>query len=101
MARVLFSQTFSKKHVTQMTATARTLDFDTLAIKIRQSSHGSLNLLVECRPTTVSIEFGVGSVQLRVAPPTDIDTVLIKIVVLSSEWPFGAFSFDYVPLVRR
>ena len=91
----------SRKHVTQMAAAAGALDLGSHTVGVRQPVDGSRHLLIEGWPATMSVKLVIGSIKLSIAPPADIHTFLIGVVVLPRERPFRALSFDYVSLLRR
>jgi hypothetical protein len=49
----------------------------------------------------MSVELINGSVQLRVAAAAGIGTRLVKVVILSGEWPLRSLGFDDIPLFSR
>ena len=95
------SKVLSNEHVTQVASAAGALDLRSLTVGVRYSIDGAGNLLIKRRPATTSIELVEGPIEFSIAPPADIYTFPIKIVVLSGEGPFRAFPFDYVSLLRR
>jgi hypothetical protein len=48
----------------------------------------------------LSVELVIGSIKLCVAPPADIDTFLIKVVVPPREGALRSPPLDYVSLLR-
>ena len=100
MASVRRGKAFPYEYVAQMAAAVGALDLRPMTVGVRQALHGSWYLLIESRPATTSVKLVIGSIELGIAPPADIETFLIKVVVFSREGLFRALSFDYESLLR-
>ena len=100
MTSVLLRRALAKKHVSQVPAAVHAFDFNPVTVRIRQTIHSSLYLLVERGPGKVGIERVIGSTELRVALHGRVDAPFIKVVLLSREAPSGAPVLDNVALLR-
>jgi hypothetical protein len=56
MPSVRRREALAHEHVAQVAAAVRALDLDPHTVRVRKVTYGSLDLLVERRPPTVSVE---------------------------------------------
>ena len=78
---VFVGQPLAAKDVTKMSIAVGTNDFDPVAIGVGLSTDGSLDFIIKTRPTTVTIEFVITSVELGIALATNIRAVFFGIGV--------------------
>tara|TARA_R110002049_G_scaffold285698_4_gene467103 strand:+ start:277911 stop:278243 length:333 start_codon:yes stop_codon:yes gene_type:complete len=96
VACVFGGESFALKDVTEMTATVLAQNFDAAAIGIRFVSHRPFDFVVKAGPTTTRFELIFGSIERRIALPTQIGTGPIVIVQFSRTRPLGALTKDDV-----
>jgi hypothetical protein len=97
---VLGGEPFTDEDVAEVTAAARALYFDTIAIRIREPPDGALDLLVERRPAASGVELRIRNVEGRVASSTDVRALDEEIVVFARKWALGPFVHDDTRLFR-
>jgi len=100
MPGVIRGETLPKKHVTQMAAAVRTLDFCTRPIWVGQVFDGSRLLLIERRPSAMGLKFVFRLVKFGIATAAQKYTWLEEVIVLSGERRFSALILNHVSLCR-
>src|SRR5688572_33181218 len=87
--------------VAEVPATGGAFDLDPTAVRVRQPSHSTRDLLIERWPAATGVELRIRDVQRRVAPSADVRALDKEVVVLARERPLGALVDDDPGLLAR
>lgn len=80
--------------MTEVGTAPSTLDLGAHAVRIGQTAHRARDLLVEARPSTVSIELVVRSIQWRVASLARVNPRRLMMFVLPRERSLRSLAND-------
>ncbi len=101
MPRVLRREALTGEHMAQMSIAVRAANFGAPAIRVWNLLHGTRDFLVETRPATTGMKFGIRRIQFRIAASTCVRALAKFVIVLARKWRFGTSVFDDVLLLRR
>ena len=69
-------------------------NLDTTAIGIGTFSYSARDLLVKAWPATARMKFGIGIIERCFTAAAEVGAFDKKIIILASEWAFGALVHD-------
>jgi hypothetical protein len=84
----------AEEDMTEMRTAASADNLCADPITIRDSRHGTRDLVVKTRPSTARIEFSFRAIQRDVAAFADIRALLPEIVVFAAKGRLGSFAND-------
>ena len=72
MSRFLWRESFAEEHMAKVSAAVVAEDFRPRTIQIGFPFDRIGDLVVKARPPAFAVEFGLGTIQWRIAAPTDV-----------------------------
>src|SRR5690348_2014041 len=100
MARVHWRNSFAGEHMAEMSPAVCAANLRALPVGVVESPDGARDLLVEARPSAVSVEFRLRAVERRSAPPADVHSRRPVVLELAGVRPLRR-SVDDDGLLRR